>query len=64
VVPLPGLRRLRILAALSQSDLAQLAGVQRQTISRLEQGGDAEMATIRKLADALSCTPRDLMETP
>jgi len=62
VVPLPGLRRLRTLAALSQGELAARAGVQRQTIIRLEQGGEAEMPTVRKLATALDVQPRELIE--
>jgi transcriptional regulator with XRE-family HTH domain len=62
VVALPGLRRLRTLAALSQADLAERAGVQRQTINRLEHGGDAQPSTVRKLAAALNCRPRDLIE--
>lgn len=62
VVPLPGLKRLRILAALSQGELAQKAGIQRGTVNRLENGGEAAMTTVRKLASALACEPRDLIE--
>lgn len=62
VVPLPGLRRLRILAALSQGELAEKAGLQRQTISRLENGGEAGMPTVRALATTLGVEPRDLIE--
>jgi len=62
---LPGLRRLRLEAALSQRDLAQRAGVTTHTISDLEQQlVAARPSTIRKLADALNCTPRELMEAP
>jgi DNA-binding Xre family transcriptional regulator len=38
------------------------AGVQRQTINRLENGGEAEMPTVRKIAEALKCEPRQLIE--
>ncbi len=62
VVTLPGLKRQRELATLTQRDLAALAGVQRQTVSRLEQGGQAEMRTVRVLAEALKCAPIELMK--
>jgi transcriptional regulator with XRE-family HTH domain len=62
VVPLPGLRRQRILAALTQGELATRAGIQRGTVNRLEQGGEAEISTIRKLANALGCEPKTLIE--
>jgi transcriptional regulator with XRE-family HTH domain len=62
VVSLPGLLRQRLLAALTQEQLAERAGVQRPTVSRLETGGDARPTTVRKLADVLGCSPRDLIE--
>lgn len=62
VVKLPGLLRRRLLAALTQEQLAELAGVQRPTVSRLEAGGEARPPTVRKLADALQCQPVELME--
>ena len=64
VVKLPGLLRRRLEAALTQEELGRLAGVQRFTITRLENGGEARPSTVRKLADALNCTPRELMEAP
>jgi transcriptional regulator with XRE-family HTH domain len=64
VVALPGLRRKRLEAALSQLELAQLAGMQRQTISRLEGGGLARAQTLRLLASVLRCEPRDLLQVP
>jgi len=60
VVKLPGLRHQRVLAALTQDELAEKAGVKRHTITRLEGGGDARPPTVRRLADALGCTPADL----
>jgi transcriptional regulator with XRE-family HTH domain len=62
VVTLPGLRRARLNAALSQRDLARRAGVAASTITRIETGAQAHPSTMRKLADALGCTPRDLMQ--
>ena len=61
MVLLPGLGRLRTQAALTQGELADRAGIQRQTINRLERGGDAEMPTVRKIAQALDCTVAELM---
>ncbi len=63
VVKLPGLLRQRNLATLTQEQLAQVAGVQRQTIGRIEQGGEASLRTVRALARALGCSTRDLMES-
>lgn len=62
VVKVPGLRRQRMLAALTQADLADAAGVQRATISRLEHGEEAFPTTVRKLASALGCRPAELIE--
>ncbi len=64
VVRLPGLQRQRLEAALTQEQLAEKAGVGRLTITRLEGGGEARPTTLRKLADALSVTPADLMREP
>jgi DNA-binding XRE family transcriptional regulator len=62
MVRLPGLWRQRQLAALTQAQLAEKAGVQRTTIVNLEKGSEAFPTTVRKLADALGCAPRDLIE--
>jgi transcriptional regulator with XRE-family HTH domain len=64
VVKLPGLLRQRLLATLTQEELAAKAGVRRPTITRLERGGETRPATIRKLADALGCTSKDLLDNP
>jgi transcriptional regulator with XRE-family HTH domain len=62
VPPLPNLRELRTRAALSQRDLARLAGVAHTTIVRLESGDpNVRPSTLRKLARALGCRPVDLM---
>jgi transcriptional regulator with XRE-family HTH domain len=57
------LRRLRRERALSQRDLSRMTGIAFDTISRLETGKQrAQPRTIRKLADALSVEPRELMK--
>ena len=43
----------RVSRGLSQTDLAQLAGVSRETVSRLERGGDPRWRTAQAVADAL-----------
>lgn len=59
---LPGLRKLRLGAALSQDDLARKAGMSASSVSDLErQITQARPSTMRKLADALNCQPRELM---
>lgn len=62
MVPLPGLRNRRILAALTQEELAERASLSRLSVVRLEGGGQATPHTVRRLADALACEPRDLIQ--
>jgi len=62
VIELPGLRRRRLLAALTQAQLAERAGVERLTITRIESGGKARAPTLRKLSDALGCLPAELLD--
>lgn len=64
-IPLPSLRTVRRSAALSQKDLAGLAGVAPNTV-RLLEGGQrgAYPGTVRKLASALGGTPADLVRGP
>jgi len=61
---LPGLRRRRLLAALTQAQLAERAGVERITVTRLENGGHATPPTLAKLAIALGCSPAELLDSP
>jgi transcriptional regulator with XRE-family HTH domain len=57
------LRRLREERALRQEDLAELAGVGKNTVNRIEKNRtEPHMTTIRKLADALEVDPRELVE--
>ena len=62
VPALANLKELRVRAALSQRDLAKLAGVAHTTVVRLE-GGDPNVlpSTLRKLAKALHVKPTELI---
>jgi transcriptional regulator with XRE-family HTH domain len=51
---LPRLRYWRERRALTQSELADLAGVTRVTITHIESGQPAAMPSVRKLAAALN----------
>jgi transcriptional regulator with XRE-family HTH domain len=63
VPTLPNLRRLRDRALLTQEELAARAGVARSTLVKLERlEAKARPSTIRKLAEALGCTPWELMQ--
>lgn len=68
-VTAPGQRRLKLRAwrdafALSQCDLASLAGLSRQTIVRLEAGGRAQPDTRRRLATVFGVSPNELYRDP
>jgi transcriptional regulator with XRE-family HTH domain len=57
------LKELREDKSYSIRELAQLAGVSRTTLWKLEtSGGRAHPRTIRKLAEALDVKPRDIRE--
>jgi transcriptional regulator with XRE-family HTH domain len=57
------LRKLRRGAALSQQELAELAGTTQETISRLERGHHAARGrTLRRLSGALGVEPKELMK--
>jgi transcriptional regulator with XRE-family HTH domain len=47
---------------LTQDRLAQLAGVNRNTVMAIERGSSARPATIAKLATALAVDPLDLID--
>ena len=56
------LQELRINQGLSQRRLAQLAGVSNTSVWKIEQGGGANPATLKKLADVLGIRPVDLLK--
>src|SRR5690349_5475828 len=62
VMRLPNLKSQRERSALSQGELAEKAGMNRLSVSRIEAGRDVHPSTARKLAEALGVPPADLME--
>jgi transcriptional regulator with XRE-family HTH domain len=56
------LKELRIDEGLSQRALAQRAGLSQTSIWKIEQGGGANPATLKKLADVLGVRPTDLVK--
>lgn len=56
------IRRLRMTRALSQPDLANLAGVNAKTINRAELGGALRLSSVRKIAKALKVAPADIAQ--
>ena len=56
------LQELRINQGLSQRRLAELAGVSNTSVWKIEQGGGANPATLKKLADVLGTRPVDLLK--
>lgn len=61
VIKLSRLRAIRERKALTQDELAEMAGVSRQTVVKIEGGLEPRPPTIRKLAAALGVDPADLM---
>lgn len=57
------LKNLRVRRALTQQEVADKAGIGKNTVSRIERNeGEPHMSTLRKLAKALNVQPRDLIE--
>lgn len=54
------LKECRRAAFLTQAELAGRAGVTVGTVIRLEQGGPANLPTVRKLAEVLGVDPAEL----
>jgi transcriptional regulator with XRE-family HTH domain len=52
---------LRVNQGLSQNRLAQLSGVSQTAIWKIEHGGGANPATLKKLSDVLGVKPVDLL---
>jgi transcriptional regulator with XRE-family HTH domain len=62
-IPLPGLRPARQRLGLTQRQLASLAGVGQETVSKLERSErGAYPRTLRELAVALEVSPTDLVD--
>lgn len=59
------LRELREARGLSQAQLAEVAGMHRFGVAKLEQGvREPAWATVIALAAALGCTPNDFLPPP
>jgi transcriptional regulator with XRE-family HTH domain len=58
----PQLQLRRRWLALSQEELARLAGVGRTTVARAERGLSIRPSSVRKLARALGISPRELQQ--
>jgi transcriptional regulator with XRE-family HTH domain len=57
------LKRQRTRRALTQAELAELAGVTTATVARIERDEiEPRMTTLRKLAEALEVDPAELVE--
>jgi transcriptional regulator with XRE-family HTH domain len=56
----PSLTTLRLRAAMSMNELARKAGVSPNTVMDIEKGATPRMATMRKIAAALSVSPQDI----
>ena len=56
------LKKLRVLNALTQAELAQKAGLTLAAVARIERNeAEPRMTTLRKLAKALSVEPHELV---
>jgi transcriptional regulator with XRE-family HTH domain len=56
------LKRLRVLNALTQAELAQKAGLTPAAVARIERDeAEPRMTTLRKLAEALGIEPQELV---
>ena len=56
------LKKLRVLNAITQAELAQKAGLTLAAVARIERNeAEPRMTTLRKLAEALSVEPHELV---
>jgi len=60
VVKVPGLARIRTWRLMTQAELSEKSGVGTNTLSRLENGSEATVRTVRRLARALQVSPYEL----
>ena len=58
------LKELRRAAFLSQAEVARRSGISEATVIRLERGGPANLATVRRLAEVLGVDPAELTRQP
>jgi transcriptional regulator with XRE-family HTH domain len=57
------LKKLRVLNALTQAELAQIAGLTPAAVARIERNeAEPRMPTLRKLAEALGVDPAELVK--
>ena len=54
----PGLRRLRLLAGLTQDEIAARMNVQQAAVSKIEKGGEIYLSTVRRYVEALGASLR------
>ena len=54
----PALRHLRLLSGLTQGEMAARLSVQQAAISKIENGGDVHLSTVRKFVEALGASLR------
>jgi len=64
LVRVPALLYYRLERGVTQKELAELSGVGRPTVARLENNGEARISTVTKLATALEVKPGDLRREP
>ena len=62
LVKVPGLDRVRRWRLMTQAELHAASGVGMNTLSRLENGAEANVRTVRRLARALQVSPYELTE--
>lgn len=57
------IKKIRVELGMTQEELAQLSGVTRATISRLESGEEVEVkiGTLKAIANAMKCKVSDLL---
>lgn len=56
------IKKLRVEKFITQSQLAQLAGIRAESLCRLEKGKAAKFSTILKLATVLQVSPTELLQ--